>query len=50
MAQNTHTTEPEEPGEVREVPACPFHLADVPVGEDHAAGWRMVPTRATWSR
>jgi cytochrome P450 len=25
-----------------EVPQCPFHLADAPVGEDRAAGWRMI--------
>jgi cytochrome P450 len=42
MAQDTRTTEPGESGEVREVPTCPFHLADAPVGEDRALGWRMV--------
>jgi cytochrome P450 len=26
----------------REVPQCPFHLADAPVGEDRTAGWRQI--------
>ena len=42
MAQDTRITEPGESGEVREVPTCPFRLADAPVGEDRAVGWRMV--------
>src|SRR4249919_87723 len=42
MAQDTRITEPGESGEIREVPTCPFHLADAPVGEDRAAGWRTV--------
>jgi cytochrome P450 len=45
MAQDIRTTEPGESGEsgeTREVPICPFHLADAPVGEDRAAGWGMV--------
>ena len=42
MAQDTRITEPGESGEIREVPTCPFHLADAPVGEDRAVGWRMV--------
>jgi cytochrome P450 len=29
-------------GEGREIPTCPFSLADAPVGEDRTAGWGMV--------
>ncbi|HEY3673552.1 MAG TPA: cytochrome P450 [Acidimicrobiia bacterium] len=29
-------------GEGREVPTCPFSLADAPVGDDRAVGWNMV--------
>lgn len=41
MTEETRVTEARH-DDVREVPVCPFHLADVPVGEDRATGWGKV--------
>jgi cytochrome P450 len=41
MTEETRVTEAGH-DDAREVPVCPFRLADVPVGEDRAAGWGMV--------
>ena len=39
---DTPASEAGDSGEGREVPTCPFSLADAPVGDDRAAGWSMV--------